>query len=705
MIARHHGIAVDEAKLQHEFGRKPFTVETILLAAKRLGMTAKLVKQDPERLEQSPMPAIAIDKEGKFFIAVRFGYEQGDKTKPRIITQQPGNPEVKILTMPEFFELWSGEFIFCISKMNFMRDLKKFDFSWFIPAIVKYRKMLLEVLVISFVMQLIGLATPLGFQVVMDKVLVNHAMKTLNVVAFGLLCAVIFENVLSGIRTWVFARTSSKIDVELGARIYRHLFSLPIAYFESRRVGDSVARVRELENIRSFLTGNAITLVMDLCFSVVLVAVMFMYSFKLSMIVLASLPVYFILAMILTPILRNRLMERFNTGALNQSFLVESISGIGTIKSMAVEPRWVDNWEKQLASYVTAGLDATNLGTVANVSVTSVSKLVTLAILWIGAAQVVEGNLTVGQFIAFNMISGRLTEPILRIAQLWNNFQQVGVSMERLGDILNAPAEVVGNKTRIPRLNGSIEFDQVSFRYHPDAPDVIRAINFKVEPGQVIGIVGRSGSGKSTLTKLVQRLYSPDRGRVLVDGQDISIIDTTSLRQQLGVVLQENLLFTGTIRDNIALTNPALSIEPIIAAAKLSGAHEFICELPEGYDTKVGEHGTGLSGGQRQRIAIARTLISNPRILIFDEATSALDYESEMIIQENMRSICAGRTVLIIAHRLSAVRDADRILVMDRGQIVEDGPHEKLLQNKEGAYSRLYNLQFGRTTPHQVVNI
>ena len=277
--------------------------------------------------------------------------------------------------------------------------------------------------------------------------------------------------------------------------------------------------------------------------------------------------------------------------------------------------------------------------------------------------------------------------------------------MERLGDILNAPAEVVGNKTRIPRLNGSIEFDQVSFRYHPDAPDVIRAINFKVEPGQVIGIVGRSGSGKSTLTKLVQRLYSPDRGRVLVDGQDISIIDTTSLRQQLGVVLQENLLFTGTIRDNIALTNPALSIEPIIAAAKLSGAHEFICELPEGYDTKVGEHGTGLSGGQRQRIAIARTLISNPRILIFDEATSALDYESEMIIQENMRSICAGRTVLIIAHRLSAVRDADRILVMDRGQIVEDGPHEKLLQNKEGAYSRLYNLQFGRTTPHQVVNI
>jgi len=512
-------------------------------------MTARLVVQDPERLDRSPMPAIAIDKEGNFFIAVRYGFEQGDQTKPRIIIQQPGNPEVKVLDMPTFMELWSGKFIFCISKANYLKDLAKFDFSWFIPAIVKYRKLLFEVLVISFVMQLIGLATPLGFQVVMDKVLVNHAMKTLHVVAFGLLCAVLFENILSGIRTWVFARTSSKIDVELGARLYRHLFSLPIAYFQARRVGDSVARIRELENIRSFLTGNAITLVMDMFFSVVFLLVMFWYSVPLTLLVIGSLPLYFLLSLVLTPILRNRLKDKFDTGAKNQAFLVESISGIDTIKSMAVEPRWIDNWEKQLASYVTAGLNATNIGTIANTGVTTVSKIVTVGIIWLGAAQVVDGNLTVGQLIAFNMLSGRLTEPILRIAQLWNSFQQVGVSMERLGDILNAPAEVVGNKTRIPRLNGAIEFDQVSFRYRPDTPDVIRSVNTKIEPGQVIGIVGRSGSGKSTLTRLVQRLYSPDRGRVLIDGQDISIIDTTSLRQQLGVVLQENVLFTGTIRE------------------------------------------------------------------------------------------------------------------------------------------------------------
>jgi subfamily B ATP-binding cassette protein HlyB/CyaB len=702
MMARHHGIAVDEAKLRHEFGQKPFATETILLAAKRLGMTAKLVKQEPDRLERAPMPAIAIDKQGNHFIAVKFGYEQGDKTKPRIIIQHPGNPAVQVMNLQEFLELWSGQFIFCISKANYLKDLVKFDFSWFIPAIVKYRKLFGEILLISFVLQLIALATPLAFQVVMDKVLVNHAMKTLNVIAVGLLCATLFETVLTGIRTWVFARTSSKIDVELGARLFRHLLALPIAYFQARRVGDSVARIRELENIRSFLTGNAITLVLDVLFSFIFLFVMFWYSTKLALFVVASIPMYFLLSMVLTPILRARLKEKFNQGAINQAFLVESISGIDTVKSMAVEPRWVDNWEKQLAGYVGAGLNTTNIGTIANGGVTMVSKLLTVAILWVGASLVVEGKMTVGQLVAFNMLSSRLAEPIVRIAQLWNSFQQVGVSMERLGDILNAPAEVVGQKTRIPRLNGAIEFDQVSFRYRPDTPDAIRSVNLKIAPGEVIGIVGRSGSGKSTLARLVQRLYTPDRGRVLIDGQDISIIDTTSLRHQLGVVLQENVLFTGTIRDNIALSNPALPIEVIIEAAKLAGAHEFICELPEGYDTRVGEHGAGLSGGQRQRIAIARALITNPRILIFDEATSSLDYESEQIIQENMRKICVGRTVVIIAHRLSAVRDANRILVLERGQIVEEGSHAELIARKDGIYAHLYQLQFGATATQVV---
>jgi subfamily B ATP-binding cassette protein HlyB/CyaB len=577
--------------------------------------------------------------------------------------------------------------------------MARFDFTWFIPAVVKYRKMLAEVLMISLVLQLIGLATPMFFQVVMDKVLVNHAMQTLNVIAVGLVGATLFEAVLTAIRTYVFAHTSSKIDVELGARLFRHLLNLPVAYFQARRVGDSVARIRELENIRAFLTGNAMTLVLDLAFSFVLLSVMLWYSPRLTLIVVLSVPCYLGWSLILTPVLRGRLNDKFNRGAENQSFLVETISGIETVKAMAVEPRWQRKWEKQLASYVSAGLSASNVALVASGGVTLISKLVTAAIMWFGAGLVVGGKLSVGELVAFNMLSGQVAAPILRVAQLWNDFQQVGISMSRLGDILNARSEIATQKTRIPRLAGAIEFDLVSFRYRPDAPDVLRNLALRIAPGEVIGIVGRSGSGKSTLTKLVQRLYVPDRGRILVDGHDIAVIDTTSLRHQIGVVLQENTLFSSSIRDNIALTNPALPIEAVIEAAKLAGAHDFICDLPEGYDTHVGEHGTGLSGGQRQRIAIARALISNPQVLIFDEATSALDYESEQIIQDNMRRICQGRTVLIIAHRLSAVREAHRILVMERGQIAEVGSHEELLRDRSGIYTHLYNLQQGQRAP------
>lgn len=579
------------------------------------------------------------------------------------------------------------------SKASFAGEVAKFDFSWFIPAIVKYRKLLGEVLLISFVLQIIALVTPMFFQVVMDKVLVNNALKTLDVIVIGLLAATLFEISLTGIRTYVFSHTSSKIDVELGAKLFRHLLSLPISYFQARRVGDSVARIRELENIRSFLTSNGLMLVMDVLFSFVFIAVMLYYSVELTMIVLASIPLYILLTIVFTPVLRNKLDQKFNRNAENQSFLVETINGIDTIKAMAVEPKWNQQWEKQLASYVVSGVNANNVSILANSGVTLVSKLVTIGIMWLGVSLVLENKLTIGELIAFNMLSGQVASPILRIAQLWNDFQQVGISMARLGDILNTRTEVTGQKTRIPKIAGSIEFDQISFRYRPDTPDVIRGVNLKIEPGEIIGIVGRSGSGKSTLTKLVQRLFVPDRGRVLIDGQDISVVDTTSLRHQIGVVLQENLLFSRSIRDNIALSNPAASIEVIIQAAQLAGAHEFICELPEGYDTVVGEHGVGLSGGQKQRIAIARAILTNPRILIFDEATSALDYESEKIIQENMRQICKNRTVLIIAHRLSAVREADRIIVMERGQIIETGPHDNLIQKPDGMYAYLYKLQ------------
>ncbi len=692
VMARLHGVAVDVNRLQHEFGEEVFDLQKILLAAKFLGLGALCVQQKPHRLDKAPLPAIAIDRAGGFFILAKI--DARDTARQKVLIQYP-NAAPQVMELGTFFEQWSGELIFITSKASYAGAMAKFDFTWFIPAIIKYRRLLSEVLLISLALQLIGLVMPMFFQVVMDKVLVNHALKTLNVIAIGLICATVFEAVLTGIRTWVFAHTSSKIDVELGARLFRHLLGLPLAYFHARRVGDSVARIRELENIRSFLTGNAMTLVLDLLFSFIFLGIMFWYSAWLTLIVVVSIPLYVLISLLFTPVIRARLDDKFNKSAENQSFLVETINGIDTLKALAVEPRWSHKWDQQLAAYVSAGLSVTNVTTFASGGVTLVSKLVTAAIMWVGATLVIDNKMTVGELVAFNMLAGQVSSPILRLAQLWNDFQQVGISMSRLGDILNALTEVAGQKTRLPRLEGSITFDQVSFRYRPDAADVLHSISVQINPGEVIGIVGRSGSGKSTLTKLVQRLYVPVRGRVLVDGQDIAIIDTTSLRQQIGVVLQENMLFNRSIRDNIALINPNLPIETIIQAAKLAGAHEFICELTEGYDTMVGEHGTGLSGGQRQRIAIARALISNPRVLIFDEATSALDYESEAIIQSNMRSICQGRTVLIIAHRLSAVRDANRILVMDKGQIVESGSHDELLQNPQGIYTHLYQLQQG----------
>ncbi|WP_321945844.1 type I secretion system permease/ATPase [Paraburkholderia sp. J10-1] len=692
-MAALHGVAADEAQLRHTFGHEPFETTTLLLAAKSLGLLARAVRQDPERLDRAPLPAIARERDSGRFLVVGQFRKRADGSG-ELLVQRAGQPP-EVLPLAQFVGLWTGELIFLTSKASFAGGMAKFDFTWFIPAIVRYRRLLGEILLISLVLQVIGLVTPMFFQVVMDKVLVNNAMKTLHVIAIGLICAMLFEAALTGIRSWVFAHTSSKIDVELGARLFHHLLALPLAYFQARRVGDSVARIRELENIRSFLTGNAMTLVLDLVFSVVFLAVMLWYSVWLTLVVVASIPLYLLLSLLFTPVIRARLNEKFNRGAENQSFLVETISGIDTVKALAVEPRWIQKWEKQLAGYVTAGLSVSNAATVASGGVTLISKLVTAAIMWVGAMQVIKGRLTVGELVAFNMLSGQVSGPILRLAQLWNDFQQVGISMGRLGDILNARTEVVGEKTRLPRLAGAVALDQVSFRYRPDASDVLRSVSLDIAPGEVIGIVGRSGSGKSTLTKLVQRLYVPDRGRVLVDGQDIAIIDTTSLRQQIGVVLQENTLFNRSVRENIALANPALPIEAIMEAAKLAGAHEFICELPEGYDTVVGEHGTGLSGGQRQRIAIARALIMNPRILIFDEATSALDYESEKIIQDNMRRICAGRTVLIIAHRLSAVREANRIVVMERGQIAETGSHEQLVQQADGIYAHLYALQQG----------
>ena len=694
MLARFHQIAADPGQLAHQFkvSGAAFEQSEILLAAKHLGLQAKAVKTSVDRLDRTPLPAMVADNTGGYFILARV---EGDK----VLIHDPRVERPQMLSREELLHRCTPSSVLSLllftSRASMIGEMAKFDFSWFIPAVVKYRKLLTEVLLVSFVLNLFALVTPLFFQVVMDKVLVHRGLTTLDVIAVGLLVVSIFEVALSGLRSYVFAHTTSRIDVELGARLFRHLLHLPLGYFQARRVGDSVARVRELENIRAFLTGNAITVVLDVLFSVVFIAVMLFYSGWLTLVVLVSLPLYFVIALLVTPLLRARLHEKFNRGAENQAFLVETVSGIDTLKSMAVEPQMQRRWDSQLASYVSASFKTATLSTWAHESTNLIGKLVTVATLWLGAKLVIEGQLTVGQLIAFNMLAGRVAQPIMRLAQLWTDFQQTGISVQRLGDILNAPTEAAGGKSTLPPITGRITLDAVQFRYRPDTPEVLKGVSVDIAPGEVIGIVGRSGSGKSTLTKLIQRLYVPERGRVLIDGLDLTLADASSLRRQIGVVLQENVLFNRTLRENIALADPGAPMEAVIAAAKLAGAHEFILELPEAYDTMVGEHGSTLSGGQRQRIAIARALMSQPRILIFDEATSALDYESERIIQQNMSAICQGRTVIIIAHRLSAVRHANRILVMDRGQIVEAGSHAELLTHEAGHYSRLHRLQMG----------
>ncbi len=701
-IARFHQLPAEIDQLSHQFAEpgKAFSNTEILLAAKALTLRAKLITPALSEINSGILPAIAKSKDGEYFVLARIAQDADTKTSSGILVHDLRDQAPKLLTIEEFTELWSGELIALTRRHGLAESLQqKFDISWFIPSLIKYRKIFSEVLIVSFFLQIFALVTPLFFQVVMDKVLVHRGFTTLDVLAVGFFVVVIFESVLGGIRNYLFSHTTNRVDVELGSRLYNHLMGLPLAYFESRQVGQNVARVRELDTIRNFITGTALTLVIDLFFVFVFLAVMWYYSPTLTWIVLGTIPLYVILSIFITPILRHRLNEKFKHGAANTAFLTESITGIGTVKSMAVEPQMRRKLEDHLSSYVHSSFRSQNLSNVAGQISGLINKLMTLGIIWMGAHLVIGGEITVGQLVAFNMLAGRVSSPILKLVQLWQDFQQAGISIERLGDILNSPREsgFNPNRSRLAKVHGAITFDRVRFRYRVDGPVILDEVNLQIRPGEVVGIVGRSGSGKSTVTKLVQRLYVPESGRVLIDGVDLSMIDTAWLRKQIGVVLQENFLFNRTIRENIALADPSISMERVVAAAKISGAHEFIVDLPEGYDNLVGEQGSNLSGGQRQRLAIARALISNPRILIFDEATSALDYESERLIQDNMASICQNRTVFIIAHRLSTVRQCDRILVMDKGRIVEQGNHDELIK-LNGYYARLHGYQ--NHTPH-----
>jgi subfamily B ATP-binding cassette protein HlyB/CyaB len=689
LIARLHGIAADAAQIRHQAGlRDPvFAPDDLLRAALRLGLKARIASCTPERLQYLALPALMFDSGGHHFILAKLGED-------RALIQEGTATAPQIVPLEQVLARTTGRVLLIASRASIAGELARFDFSWFIPAVVKYRWLLFEVLGVSLLIQLFALVPPLMFQVVMDKVLTNRAFDTLSVVCIAMLLSSLFETLLTGLRNYIFAHTTTRMDVELGARLFRHLVQLPLAYFAARRTGDSVARVRELENIRNFLTGQALTATIDLGFSTLFIGVMLLYNVRLTLIVIFSLFCYAAISFFINPLFRRALEVKFARGADNHAFHVETVSGCETVKAHAVEPQFARRWDNLLASYVTAGFRVSQLGNLGQQLIQWVGRLVTLAILFFGAHLVIQGRLTVGQLIAFNMLAQRVAQPVLRLAQLWQDFQQISVSMARLGDILNTRTELPPGSHSLPAIQGAIEFEDVHFRYKPDSPLVIREINLHIRAGEVIGIVGRSGSGKSTLAKLIQRLYVPERGRIRVDGVDLATADPAWIRRQIGVVLQENLLFNRSIRDNIAIADPGMPLDAVIEAAKVAGAHDFICELRDGYDAIVGEHGLGLSGGQRQRIAIARALVTNPRILIFDEATSALDYETERLLQQNMPALCRGRTVVIISHRLSSIRQADRIVTMDKGTIVEAGRHDDLMKTR-GLYAHLVALQAG----------
>lgn len=679
-------------QLRHQLGNPggAITPQDLLKLAKRLDVKARVVNADAFSLGDYPLPAMACLAGGRYTLVLKadaervLRFDAGDHERP--VTQ----------SLADFALDYDGRLLLMTTREGVAGAARAFDISWFIPALVKYRRLLRDVLLASFFLQLMALITPLFFQVVIDKVLVHKGITTLEVLAIGLMVVSVFEVAMGGLRTYLFSHTTSRVDAELGSKLFAHLTHLPLAYFQARRVGDSVARVRELETIRDFLTSSAQTVVLDLFFAIVFLLVMWLYSPTLLLIVLITLPLYAAVVMLVGPMLRRRLDEKFIRGAENQSFLVEAVTGVETLKALAVEPQAQNRWDKQLAGYIQASFRASMLANWGSQAIQLIHKLATVALLFFGARLVIDGKLTVGELVAFNMLAGQVSGPVLRLAQLAQDFQQARIAVDRLGDILNSPTEPASSPSRasLPSVEGRIALEHVAFRYRPDGPEVLSELSLDIAPGEIIGVVGPSGSGKSTLTKLIQRLHTPERGRILVDGVDLSMVDPTWLRRQVGVVLQESLLFNRSVRENIAMADPAMPMSRVVEVAKLSGAHEFILELPEAYDTRIDERGGNLSGGQRQRIAIARALATDPKILIFDEATSALDAESEEIIQDNLKRMAADRTVIIIAHRLSAVRQAHRIITLERGRITETGTHDTLLR-AGGRYSMLYTKQMG----------
>ncbi|MGB7415192.1 MAG: peptidase domain-containing ABC transporter [Thermosynechococcaceae cyanobacterium] len=654
--------------------------------AEMMGLKAQLVETPASVFTRLPTPAI-VNWQDSFAILY--------KCSPKELVFAVPEQGIRRKKPSNFLEDWGESGQVLLLETTTETPEKKFGLSWFWPSVSRYRGVLFEVLFASFLVQLFALANPLGIQFIIDRVLVRNSADTLNVLGMGLLLIALLEALLTSFRTYLFADTTNRIDMTLGSQVIDHLVRLPLSYFNKRPVGELSTRVNELENIRQFLTGTALNVVLDSLFSVIYIFVMLFYSWLLTIIALATVPLFALLTIIVSPMIRQQVRVKAERNAETQSHLVEVVSGIQTVKAQNIElkSRW--KWQERYARYVSEGFKAVTISTTAGSISSFLNKLSGLLLLWVGAGLVLKGELTLGELIAFRIIASYTTSPLLRLVQLWQNFQETALSLERLGDILDHPQEVTEadrNNIPLPSIKGAVTFRDINFGFTPNGPLQLQNVNLEFPPGTFVGIAGESGSGKSTLMKLLMRLYTPNSGQILLDQYDVSKVELYSLRSQIGMVLQDSLLFDGSVQENIALPAPDSTSEEIVAAATVAFAHDFIMELGQGYNTRVGERGSALSGGQRQRIAIARTVLQNPQMLILDEATSALDFNAERQVIQNLSEIFHDRTLFFITHRLKTLQVADVIVMMDQGKVVEMGSHQDLM-DLQGRYYWLYQQQ------------